>query len=188
MPAEGFINSIEASLNGFPSSKIEAYFKTGEVKGSSGKNPYRFLIVADKFQTGYDEPLLHTMYVDKVLSNIRAVQTLSRLNRAHPQKTDTFRKIILIYRIKFTGINQNNNGGKDENKASICSYRVSIDSAVRLCKYEIADNYRLRADIFSRNCICCRSGHILCRNAVGGSKSHLRSGDYNLERAFIRKT
>jgi type I restriction enzyme R subunit len=45
---------------------------------------------ADKFQTGYDEPLLHTMYVDKHLSGIKAVQTLSRLNRARPQKYDTF--------------------------------------------------------------------------------------------------
>ncbi|TQE98706.1 MAG: type I restriction endonuclease subunit R, partial [Spiribacter salinus] len=80
----------EASLNGFPSSKIEEYFKADEIKGIPGKKPYRFLIVADKFQTGYDEPLLHTMYVDKVLSGIKAVQTLSRLNRAHPQKTDTF--------------------------------------------------------------------------------------------------
>jgi type I restriction enzyme, R subunit len=80
----------EASLNGFPSSKIEEYFKADEIRGIPGKAPYRFLIVADKFQTGYDEPLLHTMYVDKVLSGIKAVQTLSRLNRAHPQKTDTF--------------------------------------------------------------------------------------------------
>jgi type I restriction enzyme R subunit len=71
----------EASLNGFPSSKIEDLIQ---------QDPYRFLIVADKFQTGYDEPLLHTMYVDKVLSGIKAVQTLSRLNRAHPQKYDTF--------------------------------------------------------------------------------------------------
>jgi len=71
----------EASLNGFPSAQIEKKFK---------EDPYRFLIVADKFQTGYDEPLLHTMYVDKQLSGIKAVQTLSRLNRAHPQKTDTF--------------------------------------------------------------------------------------------------
>jgi type I restriction enzyme R subunit len=71
----------EASLNGFPSSKIEEMIR---------QDPYRFLIVADKFQTGYDEPLLHTMYVDKPLSNIKAVQTLSRLNRAHPQKHDTF--------------------------------------------------------------------------------------------------
>ncbi|HVI86826.1 MAG TPA: type I restriction endonuclease [Dongiaceae bacterium] len=71
----------EASLNGFASSKIEELIQ---------QDPYRFLIVADKFQTGYDEPLLHTMYVDKTLSGIKAVQTLSRLNRAHPQKYDTF--------------------------------------------------------------------------------------------------
>jgi type I restriction enzyme R subunit len=71
----------EASINGFPSNLIEKTFR---------KDPYRFLIVADKFQTGYDEPLLHTMYVDKVLSDIKAVQTLSRLNRSYPQKLDTF--------------------------------------------------------------------------------------------------
>ena len=71
----------EASLNNFPSSKIEDKLK---------EDPYRFLICADKFQTGYDEPLLHTMYVDKVLAGIKAVQTLSRLNRAHPQKHDVF--------------------------------------------------------------------------------------------------
>lgn len=71
----------EATLNEFPSSAIEATFKN---------EPYRFLICADKFQTGYDEPLLHTMYVDKPLSGIKAVQTLSRLNRAHPLKHDTF--------------------------------------------------------------------------------------------------
>ena len=71
----------EASLNGFPSSQIADKVQ---------EDPYRFLICADKFQTGYDEPLLHTMYVDKVLSGIKAVQTLSRLNRAHPQKHDVF--------------------------------------------------------------------------------------------------
>jgi len=71
----------EASLNGFPSSQIADKIQ---------EDPYRFLICADKFQTGYDEPLLHTMYVDKQLSGIKAVQTLSRLNRAHPQKHDVF--------------------------------------------------------------------------------------------------
>lgn len=71
----------EAKVNEFPSSQIESKFK---------KDPYRFLVVADKFQTGYDEPLLHTMYVDKPLSGIKAVQTLSRLNRSHPGKQDTF--------------------------------------------------------------------------------------------------
>ena len=71
----------EASLNGFPSSQI-----AGKIR----EDPYRFLVCADKFQTGYDEPLLHTMYVDKTLSGIQAVQTLSRLNRAHPKKHDVF--------------------------------------------------------------------------------------------------
>lgn len=71
----------ESSVNGFPSSEIEKRLK---------KDPYRILVVANKFQTGYDEPLLHTMYVDKILIDIKAVQTLSRLNRAHPKKHDTF--------------------------------------------------------------------------------------------------
>jgi type I restriction enzyme, R subunit len=71
----------EASLNGFSSGDIAEKIQT---------DPYRFLICADKFQTGYDEPLLHTMYVDKPLAGIKAVQTLSRLNRAHPQKHDCF--------------------------------------------------------------------------------------------------
>lgn len=71
----------EASLNGFPSNDIADRIQ---------EDPYRLLICADKFQTGYDEPLLHTMYVDKPLSGIKAVQTLSRLNRAHPQKHDVF--------------------------------------------------------------------------------------------------
>lgn len=79
--AYGGAKVTEASLNGFPSSKI-----TDEIQ----EDPYRFLICADKFQTGYDEPLLHTMYVDKGLSGIKAVQTLSRLNRAHPKKHDVF--------------------------------------------------------------------------------------------------
>ena len=51
---------------------------------------YQVLLVADKYQTGFDQPLLHTMYVDKKLSGVAAVQTLSRLNRVHPGKEDTF--------------------------------------------------------------------------------------------------
>ena len=71
----------EASLNGFPSNRIAETIR---------EDPYRFLVCADKFQTGYDEPLLHTMYVDKTLSGVQAVQTLSRLNRSHPKKHDVF--------------------------------------------------------------------------------------------------
>lgn len=70
-----------AAMNGFSDAKIPKEFK---------KDSYRILIVADMFQTGFDEPLLHTMYVDKPLYDIGAVQTLSRLNRACPGKEDTF--------------------------------------------------------------------------------------------------
>lgn len=71
----------EHTLNNFASSLIPERFQ---------EDPYRFLITPDKFQTGFDQPLLHTMYVDKTLSGIKAVQTLSRLNRAHPLKHDAF--------------------------------------------------------------------------------------------------
>ena len=70
-----------AAMNGFPDAKIPKTLKT---------DPYRILVVADMFQTVFDEPLLHTMYVDKMLYDIKAVQTLSRLNRCHPMKHDTF--------------------------------------------------------------------------------------------------
>lgn len=71
----------EAKLNGFSSNAIPSEFE---------KSEYRFLIVANKFQTGFDQPLLHTMYVDKKLGGVNAVQTLSRLNRSHPLKQETF--------------------------------------------------------------------------------------------------
>ena len=70
-----------SGMNGFSDAKIPKTFKA---------DPYRILIVADMFQTGFDEPLLHTMYVDKMLYDIKAVQTLSRLNRCHLKKYDTF--------------------------------------------------------------------------------------------------
>jgi type I restriction enzyme, R subunit len=71
----------EAQLNGFSNAALPDEFE---------KNEYRFLIVANKYQTGFDQPLLHTMYVDKKLGGVNAVQTLSRLNRSHPLKNDTF--------------------------------------------------------------------------------------------------
>ena len=77
----GGASVTEVSLNGFPSNNIIEKIQ---------EDPYRILVCADKFQTGYDEPLLHTMYVDKPLSGVRAVQTLSRLNRSHPKKHDVF--------------------------------------------------------------------------------------------------
>jgi type I restriction enzyme R subunit len=71
----------ESRMNGFPESQTAREF---------GEGDYQVLVVAEKFQTGYDQPLLHTMFVDKSLKGLHAVQTLSRLNRTAPQKSDTF--------------------------------------------------------------------------------------------------
>ena len=77
---DGGRSYTEARMNGFPEAQTA---KTFEQSG------YRFLIVANKFQTGFDQPLLHTMYVDKKLGGVNAVQTLSRLNRTHSEKRGT---------------------------------------------------------------------------------------------------
>jgi len=70
----------ESNMNGFSEAQTRKNFERPE---------YRFLIVANKFQTGFDQPFLHTMYVDKKLGGVNAVQTLSRLNRTHPEKKGT---------------------------------------------------------------------------------------------------
>jgi type I restriction enzyme R subunit len=70
----------ESGMNGIPQTQTKDQFK---------QQDYRFMVVANKFQTGFDQPLLHTMYVDKKLGGVNAVQTLSRLNRTHPMKNDT---------------------------------------------------------------------------------------------------
>ena len=76
------VDYTEVGMNqGVKERELPEKFDTGE---------YQVLIVAEKYQTGFDQPLLHTMYVDKRLSGIQAVQTLSRLNRIHPGKDDTF--------------------------------------------------------------------------------------------------
>jgi type I restriction enzyme R subunit len=78
---DGFEYTEQGMNDGIKQSELPSKFETPE---------YQVLVVADKYQTGFDQPLLHTMYVDKKLSGIQAVQTLSRLNRTHPGKEDTF--------------------------------------------------------------------------------------------------
>ena len=77
---DGVKTYTESGMNGFSEAQTARTFESSE---------YRLLIVANKFQTGFDQPLLHTMYVDKKLGGVNAVQTLSRLNRTHPGKQST---------------------------------------------------------------------------------------------------
>jgi type I restriction enzyme R subunit len=78
---EGLTEWTESRVNGFPESETPARFDTDE---------WQILVVAEKYQTGFDQPKLYAMYVDKTLTGLAAVQTLSRLNRTHPDKTGTF--------------------------------------------------------------------------------------------------
>ncbi len=75
------IDHTESNMNGIPESQTVANFDS---------DAYQVLVVAEKYQTGFDQPLLHTMFVDKTLTGLAAVQTLSRLNRTHRDKKDTF--------------------------------------------------------------------------------------------------
>lgn len=74
----------------FTENGMNGKLKGRDIKEAFASEEYQVLIVANKYQTGFDQPLLHTMYVDKKLSGVTAVQTLSRLNRRHPEKRDTF--------------------------------------------------------------------------------------------------
>ena len=77
---------IETAMNSTPDYKISE----AGLPLFFASDLYNVLVVADKYQTGFDEPLLHSMFVDKKLRDVKAVQTLSRLNRAHPDKVDTY--------------------------------------------------------------------------------------------------
>ncbi|WP_163541654.1 type I restriction endonuclease subunit R [Occultella kanbiaonis] len=78
------VSYTEPLMNGFGEAALPKQF------GAVGEGSYHLLVVAEKYQTGFDQPLLHTMYVDKKLAGVKAVQTLSRLNRTAPGKADTF--------------------------------------------------------------------------------------------------
>ena len=80
-PDAADLKFTEAAMNGFPEGQLPKRFREGN---------FQVLVVAEKYQTGFDEPLLNTMYVDKKLAGVKAVQTLSRLNRTYPGKEDTF--------------------------------------------------------------------------------------------------
>jgi len=85
-----FSGTVEDDGESFTEKGMNDGIKESELPNAFNTPEYQILVVADKYQTGFDQPLLHTMYVDKKLSGIQAVQTLSRLNRTYPGKEDTF--------------------------------------------------------------------------------------------------
>ena len=146
----------EASLNGFPSNAIAERLR---------EDPYRFLVCADKFQTGYDEPLLHTMYVDKTLSGIKAVQTLSRLNRAHPQKHDVvvldFLNDVDLIRIAFSDFYRTTILAEETDPNKLHDLQAELDGAQvytldqvdELCRLYLGGAPRDRLDPILDECV-----------------------------------
>ena len=118
------VNYTEPGMNnGISEKELPEKFATAD---------YQVLLVAEKYQTGFDQPLLHTMYVDKRLAGIQAVQTLSRLNRVHPRKEDTFvldfvndtEEIQEAFKTYFEGVEQ----GEEVEPARMYSVKAELDA------------------------------------------------------------
>jgi type I restriction enzyme, R subunit len=86
----GIVNDDKIAGKTYTEEEMNSGIRESELAERFGTIEYQVLLVAEKYQTGFDQPLLHTMYVDKRLAGIQAVQSLSRLNRIHPLKEDTF--------------------------------------------------------------------------------------------------
>jgi type I restriction enzyme R subunit len=109
---------------------FDRYIKEKELPEKFASSEYQVLLVAEKYQTGFDQPLLYTMYVDKQLARIQAVQTLSRLNRTHPLKEDTF---VLDFE----------NGRQESQEA----FKQFYEDAVMGEEVDPARLYQLKADL-----------------------------------------
>lgn len=123
----------ESGMNGFPESQTAVHFN---------EPAFGVLIVAEKFQTGYDQPLLHTMFVDKTLVGLAAVQTLSRLNRIHPEKTDTF---VLDFRNEAADITEAFKPWYETTVAIPTDPNLLYDLAAKLLALQVLDDAEARA-------------------------------------------
>ena len=129
----------ESSMNSIPGGRSITERQTAD---AFNEPAYGVLIVAEKFQTGYDQPLLHTMFVDKVLVGLAAVQTLSRLNRIHPDKTDTF---VLDFRNEADAITEAFRPWYESTVAAPTDPNLLHDLAGRLLALQVLDDAEARA-------------------------------------------
>jgi type I restriction enzyme R subunit len=131
--ADQGLDHTESNMNKVPESQTASTFARPE---------YGVLVVAEKFQTGYDQPLLHTMFVDKTLVGLAAVQTLSRLNRVHPEKTDTF---VLDFRNEADAITEAFEPWYESTTAKPTDPNLLHDLANGLLALQVLDDAEARA-------------------------------------------
>ena len=122
---DGTAEWTETAMNGFPESQTVTEFAS---------DAHQIMVVAEKFQTGFDQPLLYAMYVDKSLSGVAAVQTLSRLNRIHPGKDGT---VVLDFRNEAEDIQQAFADYHVETTALPTDLNVLTDSRAALDEYGV---------------------------------------------------
>jgi type I restriction enzyme R subunit len=166
------IDYTESSMNAFPESQTATRFAMPE---------YGVLIVAEKFQTGYDQPLLHTMFVDKTLVGLAAVQTLSRLNRIHPEKVDTF---VLDFRNEAEDITEAFEPWYETTVAVPTDPNLLHDLAMRLLSLQVLDEAQARtvaALIADRAAGAAAHGLIYAELAPAVERFSAKSADEQIE-------
>jgi type I restriction enzyme, R subunit len=137
----------EPGMNAFPESETAARFATHE---------YQVLVVAEKFQTGFDQPFLHTMYVDKVLTGLNSVQTLSRLNRIYPGKEDTF---VLDFRNELESIQEDFRPYYERTEAVPTDRNLVYDVNRALWEFGVLREDEVEAGVQALLSVTERSGH-----------------------------
>ena len=149
----------EPGMNAFPESETAQRFAGDD---------YQVLIVAEKFQTGFDQPLLHTMYVDKVLTGLNAVQTLSRLNRIHPEKSETF---VLDFRNELEDIQEAFRPWYERTEAVPTDPNLLYDAHRALWDFDVLREDEIDAAVQALLAVTETSGHGRCMR-----RSILRAG------------
>jgi type I restriction enzyme, R subunit len=163
----------ESAMNAFPESETADRF---------GGPEFQVLVVAEKFQTGFDQPLLHTMYVDKVLTGLNAVQTLSRLNRIlPPEKTDTF---VLDFRNDLEDIQEAFRPWYECTEAVPTDVNILYDTHRALWDFDVLRPDEVAAGVQALLTVTETSGHGAVHAAVDPARARFLELDEESQDAF----
>jgi type I restriction enzyme, R subunit len=163
----------EPSMNAFPESETAERF---------GSDDYQVLIVAEKFQTGFDQPLLHTMYVDKVLTGLNAVQTLSRLNRIlPPEKTDTF---VLDFRNDADEIQEAFRPWYEATEAVPTDLNLLYDTHRAVWDFDVLREDEVEAGVVALLAVTETTGHGAVHAALDAARGRFLQLDEEVQDAF----